>query len=163
MIFFAVILTVLMLAVIYFDVTQFIIPNTISIALIGLWPVFYFTTPEHIDWTMSLLVMLGMFLFGLLIFTLNIMGGGDVKLMTALSLWIGWHPHALIQFFTWIAIAGGVLALFKIVVKFSANRIGKVEALPHFIKEDGNIPYGLAIAFSFLFLLWEGVFFKLYI
>ena len=155
MIFFAVALSALMLAVIVFDITKFIIPNTISIALLALWPVYYFTAPYTINWSLALAVMLGVFLFGLLIFTFNIMGGGDVKLLTALSLWIGWQPYTLIQFFTWMALAGGVVALFKIIMKFIGKHTGTYKQLPHFIKEDGSIPYGLAIAFSFTFLLWN--------
>ena len=62
----------------------------------------------------------------------------------------------LIQFFTWTALAGGVLALFKIIVKFSAKKMGKEKHLPHFLKVDNDIPYGLAIAYSFGFLLWSG-------
>ena len=156
MIFFAVALTLLMLAVVYFDITQFIIPNTISIVLIALWVVYVITAPHDVNWTMSLLVMIAFFIFGIGIFALNIMGGGDVKLLTALSLWIGWQPYILIQFFTWTALAGGVLALFKIVVKFSAKKLGKEQHLPHFLKVDNDIPYGLAIAYSFGFLLWSG-------
>lgn len=155
MIFFAIALTLLLIAVLYFDITQFIIPNTISIIIIALWPIFVLTYPLEVNWTMSLAVMLGVFLFGLLIFTLNLMGGGDVKLFTALSLWIGWKPYILFQFFTWIAIAGGILALFKIIVKLSAKKMKKEKHLPHFLKVDKDIPYGLAIVFSFLFLLWK--------
>ncbi len=161
MIFFAVALTVLMLAVIYFDITKFIIPNTISIVIIALWPVFLFTAPHEINWTLSLAVMLGMFFFGLLIFTFNIMGGGDVKLFTALSLWIGWQPYILIQFFTWVAIAGGILALFKLIMQFLSKQTGIYNHMPHFIQEKGNIPYGIAIAFSFMYLLWNGAIFPL--
>jgi prepilin peptidase CpaA len=157
MIIFAIALTLLMLAVIYFDITQFIIPNTISIILIGLWPIYVLVAPHDVNWMLSIAVMGGIFLFGLLIFTLNIMGGGDVKLFTALSLWIGWNPYILIQFFTWMALAGGVLALFKIVVKFTAKKLKKQKHLPHFLKVENDIPYGLAIAYSFLFLLWKGM------
>jgi prepilin peptidase CpaA len=160
MIFFAIALTILMLAVVYFDITKFIIPNTISVLIIGLWPVYFFLAPYEINWTLSLAVMLGVFLFGLLIFTLNIMGGGDVKLFTALSLWIGWQPFALIQFFTWVAIAGGILALFKLLMQFLGRTTNTYRFMPHFIKEKGNIPYGIAIAFSFLFLLWNGIIIK---
>ena len=156
MIFFAAALTLLMLAVIYFDITKFIIPNTISIILLGLWPVYYFMAPYDINWTLSLAVTLCVFLFGLLIFTFNIMGGGDVKLFTALSIWIGWQPYTLIQFFTWVAIAGGILALFKIIMRLLGKTTGTLKFMPHFIKEKDNIPYGIAIAFSFCFLLWNG-------
>lgn len=153
---FAVILTVLMFAVMYFDITKFIIPNTISIIIIALWPVFLLVVPYDINWTLSLAVLLGVFLFGLLIFTFNIMGGGDVKLFSALSLWIGWQPYILIQFFTWVAIAGGILALFKLLMQGIGKITGTYKMMPYFIKTNKDIPYGIAIAFSFLYLLWGG-------
>lgn len=157
MITFAILLTLLLLAVVYFDVTKFIIPNSINITIIALYPIYLFTTPDEVNWQLALAVMLAAFIFGIGIFALNIMGGGDIKLIVALCLWIGWQPFTLIQFFTWVALAGGVLALFKILVKFCAKRMKMHRHLPYFIKEEGNIPYGIAIAYSFLFLLWKGV------
>lgn len=157
MIILAILLTILLLAVCYFDMTKFIIPNSINIIIIALYPIYVLTSPEPVNWQMALVVMIAAFIFGLGIFALNIMGGGDVKLIVALCLWIGWQPYVLIQFFTWVALAGGVLALFKILVKYTATQVKKHRHLPHFIKEEGNIPYGLAIAYSFGYLLWKGV------
>jgi prepilin peptidase CpaA len=108
----AIILSLMLLAVTLFDITKFIIPNWLNAAFIALYPVFLFITPEPIEWWWSLATMLCFFAGGLLIFQLNIMGGGDVKLLIALSLWIGWNANALLGFAFLISLSGGVLAIF---------------------------------------------------
>jgi prepilin peptidase CpaA len=73
-------------------------------------------------------------------FALRMMGGGDVKLLTALALWV--RPDLFLQLLLIMAIAGGVLTL--------------VMAAWHLMrghKERLAIPYGVAIAFGGLWVL----------
>jgi prepilin peptidase CpaA len=74
------------------------------------------------------------------LFALRAMGGGDVKLLTALALWI--DPLWFLRLLVVMAIAGGVLTLV-----FGAWHIARRQ------KERCAIPYGIAIAGAGLWTL----------
>ena len=150
----AIILSAMLLAVAMFDITKFIIPNWLNFAFIALYPIFLIATPQEIEWWWSLAAMGCFFGVGLLIFQLNIMGGGDVKLLIALSLWIGWQGQTLMQFGLLVSIVGGVLALFLIVARLIAAKSGKTN-LPRVLEKNAPIPYGVAISYAFATLMWK--------
>jgi prepilin peptidase CpaA len=91
-----------------------------------------------IGYQLALAVVAFAFLAGL--FALRAMGGGDVKLLTALALWITplWFMRLLIV----MAIVGGLLTLI-----FGAWHIAR--------RQQGRIaiPYGIAIAFAGLWTI----------
>ena len=70
------------------------------------------------------------------------MGGGDVKLIGALSLWL--PPIALLQMLVVMSLAGGVLTLLML----AEHRLRKSERIL-------EIPYGVAIAIGGLAVLHE--------
>ncbi len=73
-------------------------------------------------------------------FAAGLMGGGDVKLLTALALWIA--PTHFLQLLIVMAFAGGVLTV--------------VMGAVHFLRRQKHrlaIPYGVAIAFGGLWVL----------
>lgn len=150
----AIILSAMLLAVALFDISKFIIPNWLNAAFVALYPVFLLITPEPIEWWWSLAVMACFFAGGLLIFQFNIMGGGDVKLLIALSLWIGWDSQTLLAFGLLTSIAGGVLALFLLLARFIVAK-GGVKNLPKVLTKNAPIPYGIAIAYAFATLIWR--------
>lgn len=150
----AIILTIMLLAVAAFDVTKFIIPNWLNAAFIALFPIFLLITPQEIDWWWSLAAMLCFFVGGLLIFQFNIMGGGDVKLLIALSLWIGWQGQTLLIFGLLVSLAGGILAIFLLLARFVARKT-KAKNLPKVLQPKSPIPYGIAIAYAFGTLIWN--------
>ena len=151
---FAILLTVMLLGVCYFDITRFIIPNELNLAFILIYPVFVMLSPAHIEWWMSLAVMVAFFAVGFLIFIANIMGGGDIKLLIALSLWIGWQPNALIEFGIGVSLSGGILALFLLFFRVMFRKMKDKNKLPKVLKWKEPMPYGLAIAYAFGALLW---------
>ena len=77
-------------------------------------------------------------LFGFLLFSTSLIGGGDAKLLAAASLWFGFD--SLLPFLAGTAMAGGVLSLAYLA--FSAARVGlgQESALAR------TVPYGAAIA-----------------
>jgi prepilin peptidase CpaA len=75
-------------------------------------------------------------------FALGQMGGGDVKLIGALSLWLA--PFHLLDMLMAMAIAGGVLTLLFLIDRRWHRREAPVE-----------VPYGVAIAFAGLLALHE--------
>lgn len=150
-------LNVLMALVVVYDATRYIIPNWISGLLIALWPLMFFLTPAPVDWLMHLAVMGGVFVLGFLIFAMRWMGGGDIKLLTACALWVG--LKALPDFLLLTAVFGGLVALVLIVVRqalvwFVPGRVHTGQ-LPRILHARGPVPYGLAIAGAFVYLLWH--------
>jgi prepilin peptidase CpaA len=73
-------------------------------------------------------------------FAMRMMGGGDVKLLTALALWI--TPFNFMQLLLIMAIAGGVLTVMMFFWHTARRQ-----------KERLAIPYGVAIAFGGLWVL----------
>ncbi|WP_298692901.1 prepilin peptidase [uncultured Sphingomonas sp.] len=74
----------------------------------------------------ALLIFMGAFAIGA-------MGGGDVKLIAALGLWL--VPPDFLQMIVWMSIGGGLLT----VVMMIAHRVRRQEG-------QLEIPYGIAIA-----------------
>lgn len=81
----------------------------------------------------ALLVLAGLF-------AIKWMGGGDVKLLTALALWIS--PELFVQLLFIMALAGGMLT-----IVMGAWHVMRRE------KQRLAIPYGVAIAFGGLWVL----------
>lgn len=74
------------------------------------------------------------------LFAMRMMGGGDVKLLAALALWIA--PSDYLTMLIVMAIAGGVLTLFIGVWNVIQRQPGKL-----------SVPYGIAIAIAALWIL----------
>lgn len=133
-----------------FDVGRFIIPNWISLALVGLFGLAVLAHPVPIDW-LAHLGALGLVLAALLvIYRFGVIGGGDLKLAAAVSLWVGFD--ALPQLFLSIALAGGVFAIGIMVLRRLVNGVLVAQTvvqqvtLPRLLLPGEDIPYGVAIA-----------------
>jgi len=88
------------------------------------------------------IIFAGILAVGTVAFARDLMGGGDVKLLAAAGLWVGFSaaPWLLAAIF----LAGGILALIYIIVR---KLRGKSR------REAGRIPYGIAIAAGALCVL----------
>ena len=75
-------------------------------------------------------------------FALGAMGGGDVKLIGALALWLPWG--AVLMLLVIMSLAGGALTAAMLIRQRLAQSEGRLE-----------IPYGVAIAFGGLWLISE--------
>jgi len=124
------------------DAATFTIPNWISIALVVLFIPYAVSTPE-MTWGnigTHLLVAGIAFAVGFALFAMNVLGGGDVKLMTATLLLIG--NDGLDNFLVIVALTGGVLSVGAIVLYVLRRRLIyiKGKSLRHI-----HLPYGLAL------------------
>ena len=141
-----------------FDSWKFIIPNAITVALIALFVVTALLLPFDMGWRgwlshlgAAAAVLAG----GAVLFAFNRMGGGDVKLMTAVAFWAGFEYLA--DLLLYIALAGGALAIGLIIVRrvlfglMTAASMTKL-AVPRMLLSGEPVPYGLAIAPSAIFL-----------
>lgn len=126
------------------DIRRFIIPNWLNAAVALLAVPFWLTSPD-LSWTAvgwQLAFAGGVFaLFGGL-FAAGWMGGGDVKLLVALALWLPWL--LFLQMFLTITVLGGLLTTGLLI----AHRLRNREASP-------EIPYGVAIAAGALLMVGE--------
>lgn len=157
--FLSVVLTIAMGVVIVLDATRFVIPNWLNGVLLALFPVVALLIPTSFDWLASVYLFAALFAVGFALFALNIMGGGDVKLLAVLGLYVGWGKLA-VEFVLFMSLIGGALTLILLLLRITApalfNRLGW-QTIPKILTIGAPIPYGLAIAGSFLFLLWGRV------
>ena len=93
----------------------------------------------------QLAVALAVFLLFALAFHIGAMGGGDVKMIGAIALWL--PAAAVLKLLLIMSIAGGVLT----VAMLLRHRLAKSSA-------ELEVPYGVAIAFGGMCLIGERLF-----
>jgi prepilin peptidase CpaA len=140
----------LMGAAAVFDLWKFIIPNWISVALLGLFIAAAVFLPTSLNW-LSHLGAMGIVLAGtLLLYRFNMLGGGDLKLLTVAGLWVG--LEFLPTFILYTALAGGALSLGLLVLRRLLTGVLVLQSgcdrvtLPRVLLPGEHIPYGIAIA-----------------
>lgn len=154
--FFVMVLTISMVSVMVYDARHYLITNSMNLSLLMLFVLAAFLLPVAV--VPAVLAATGIFLLGFGLFSLGLMGGGDVKLLAVLSLWAGWPGSAHLLFLT--AICGGVLVALILVLRATLPklwfRLFPTRNLPRVLTRKEPIPYGLAIAGAFLLMLWTG-------
>ena len=136
-----------------FDTWKFVIPNAIAVALVVLFIVTALLLPFEMTW-MEWLSHIGaavaVFIGGAVLYAFNKMGGGDVKLLTAVAFWAGFEY--LTELLLYVAIAGGILAIGLIVMRkvimsagSASTKLAQIK-LPRVLLDGEAVPYGLAIA-----------------
>ena len=126
------------------DMARLIIPNWVSIALAAIFPIAALIAGAPLmSIGLHLLFGFGVLALGFVLFQFNIIGGGDAKLLAAVSIWTG--MTAFMPFIFWTAIAGGLMAL----ALLTARQLLPVGTYPafvdHLLKKQNGIPYGVAI------------------
>jgi prepilin peptidase CpaA len=80
---------------------------------------------------------------GALLFFMGVLGGGDVKLMGAAALWIGWSGTP--RFLVLVCLFGGALALAVLLARLALRRVA-APRLRRAVDSEEGLPYGVAIA-----------------
>jgi len=127
-------LAALLLVAVATDLRARVIGNGVNLAVAFTAPLWWWAAglgPVAIAWHVGLAVVLFLLFAGL--FALGAMGGGDVKLVGAVALWL--PPAALPAMLWWMALGGGALTLATLLWHRLGRRAGAVE-----------VPYGVAIA-----------------
>jgi Flp pilus assembly protein protease CpaA len=101
-------LAVLLVLAALIDIRERRIPNWLTGTVAATYAVYVLVNPQS-AWLGALAAASAVFLFGLVVFSRGLMGGGDVKLIAALTLWAGLDHLALFALVT--CLAGGALAL----------------------------------------------------
>lgn len=99
----------------------------------------------------NLALFAALLVIGTVLFSRELMGGGDVKLLAAGSLWCdfsaGWKMLVA------VALAGGIETILILAVRrfnWSDRTLERVE----FLRRRGGIPYGIAIAAGLILATW---------
>jgi prepilin peptidase CpaA len=136
--------TGLMAVCAYEDFRRLAIPNRLVLALCLLWPFHLALAPRLSLATGGLAAACAaaVFIIGALLFARQLIGGGDVKLLAAATLWAG--PSSTPALLVWTGLLGGLLSLalltpLRMVVPSTA---GAPADSPRSIA----VPYGIAIA-----------------
>jgi prepilin peptidase CpaA len=138
------ILAILLLVAAVTDLKARIIANRLNLAIALLAPAYWWASGLAPWPDMAIQAALGIAVFAIFagLFALGWMGGGDVKLLAALGLWLPLVP--LLRMLIAMSVLGGVLTLIVIAV----HRFRKLETNP-------EVPYGVAIAIAGLWVIGE--------
>jgi prepilin peptidase CpaA len=149
------------------DLSTFRIPNWVSYGLIGLFAVYSFLTWLNTPFMPSLefrlppvvpYLIIGLFVFvvSTIFWKLRLIGGGDVKYLTATSLWMG--PGLFLIF---VVLLTGLALVMVAILKFLRfwNPIFLASRMPDFFKRllekvgRNELPYGFPIGLAALAMI----------
>lgn len=135
-------LAIALLVAAFTDIQRRQIDNWLNLAIAAGAPAFWWASGLSLwpDVALQLGVALAALVLLAGLFALRMMGGGDVKLLTALALWI--EPTMFLHLLVVMAIAGGVLTVVMVIWHTMRRQRDKLA-----------IPYGVAIAFGGLWVL----------
>jgi len=140
---------VVMCAAAFEDFRRLVIPNLLPILLVALWPFYFAAAPSWYGALASIGCTLAVFFVGAVLFARGWLGGGDVKLLSAATLWAG--PAGTPELLLLTGVLGGALALF-LLMPFGGQLVMAARGLlgqPGFDAGHGrkaSVPYGVAIA-----------------
>ena len=127
------------------DVASLTIPNWVSLAMAGAFPVFALAAGVGIGQIgLNFLFGFAVLAFGFFLFQVNIIGGGDAKLMAAAAVWTG--MAAFMPFAFWTALAGGAFALIVLMLRKYAPILAYAPPFVYrLLTPKTGVPYGVAI------------------
>ena len=137
-------LALLLLIAAYGDLKSRTIANELNLAVALLAIPFWWASGLALWPDIALQIGVAALIFGFFAgaFALGAMGGGDVKLIGALALWLPWQGLLILLLI--MSIAGGALTVAMLVRHRLRKSEGQIE-----------VPYGVAIAFGGLWLISE--------
>ena len=161
----------LCLAAAVFDLWKMIIPNAVSILLVALFfanaLVLTLFSGYAVAWLSHLGAMAAVLVVGLVVYRFNVLGAGDVKLLTAVSLWTGFEKNLieplvldyfLFDYLILVALFGGGLSLALIILRRLLVGLLLLQSapqnitLPRYLLPREHMPYGVAIALPAIYL-----------
>ncbi|MBB3388632.1 prepilin peptidase CpaA [Rhizobium sp. BK275] len=129
------------------DLFTMTIPNRVSFILVAS---FLVLTPfSGLGWDIIGMHFAGaaiVFCTCFALFAVNVMGGGDAKLLSATALWFGFN-QSLLFLVADVGLIGGLLTLLILLIRSQSNTILAIGLpLPSSLLLAKKIPYGIAIA-----------------
>lgn len=126
-----------------FDVLSLRIPNIIPLGLVGLFALQLLVEPgvrAPLDHFLAMAVML---LILVPVFAWDMLGGGDVKLLAAVALWLGMQKLAALLIL--VGIVGGIFALFWLAMRWLVRTGLGDRRLPRSLQAHAPLPFALPI------------------
>nr|WP_298683447.1 prepilin peptidase [uncultured Dongia sp.] len=121
------------------DILRFKLPNWLTLATAVVAVVWVaLTTPSFGNILLHAVAGVAMLATGMLAYRFNMLGGGDVKWLAGLALWIGLSVD-LVRFLMLTSFIGGLLAIFILLLSRLKPAYGLRDGKRH-------LPYGVAIA-----------------
>lgn len=144
----------LLLAASCFDVLKLRIPNVIPLGLLVLFAleiVFGTSLPAPSGHLLAMALALAILLP---LFALDMLGGGDVKLLAVVALWLGMSKLAPLLIL--VGIAGGIFALLWLTIRWLIRTGLPGRRLPVSLQARAPLPFALPIMMVALLLLPKG-------
>ena len=143
----AAVLSALLVIAAITDIKSRIISNRLNIAVAALAPLFWIATdlPPWPGMALQLALATVVFISFALLFALGMMGGGDVKLLGGLALWLPLQP--MLTLLVVMSVLGGAVTAVTVLHHKIGRHMGRPE-----------IPYGVAIALAGLWVVGERYF-----
>jgi prepilin peptidase CpaA len=144
----------LLLAASVFDVLRLRIPNPIPLGLLALFAVELLlrTSPAA---PVDHLMAMGLALVILLpLFALDMLGGGDVKLLAVIALWLGMTKLAPLLIL--VGVVGAIFALLWLALRWLVRTGLPGRSLPMSLQARAPLPFALPIALVAMLLLPQG-------
>ena len=126
------------------DVLRLRIPNVIPLAL-ALLVALRLVIGPGVEAPLDHLLAMGLALLALLpLFALNMLGGGDVKLLAAVALWLGMDRLAALLIL--VGIVGGLFALLWLAMRWLIRTGLRGRTLPPSLQAHAPLPFALPIS-----------------
>lgn len=136
-----------------FDVVRLRIPNMIPAGLVVLFALQILL--GGVQAPLAHLLAMGLALLILLpLFALDMLGGGDVKLLVAVALWLGMSKLAALLIL--VGIAGGLFALVWLAMRWLIRTRLRDRKLPRSLQAHAPLPFALPIMIVAVLLLERG-------
>jgi prepilin peptidase CpaA len=148
----------LMIIAAFEDLRRLVIPNALPLSLCVLWPLYIAPTASLIGAVSAVGCAALVFVAGALCFSRGFLGGGDVKLLTAATLWAG--PAQTPSLLVLTGVLGGALALVLLVppcahlATLARVKLGPETDLPSGRRLATPVPYGIAIAAAAMLVIF---------
>lgn len=138
------------------DLFSMTIPNRITLfLLLSFIVVAPFSGMDLQTFAMSIAAAAAVFFACFILFAANAMGGGDAKLLTAVTVWYGFNI-SLIEFLLAVTFIGGVLTLGILLLRSRSQEILAIGIpIPDSLMVAKKIPYGIGIAIAGLLTYGE--------
>lgn len=151
-------LVVMLIAIAAVDFRHFKIPNRFVIAVALLYPLHVLSSPNPVHWDYGLASGVIMFVIGAFFFAAKMMGGGDVKALTVVSMWAA--PLYLMEFLI-VTLAGAVVLAFVMAGRYAfdgaraqGGSIGTaILNFRHVPILKMSVPYGVGVAAGGLYVV----------
>ena len=160
-------LPALLVAAAITDLTSFTIPNILTAAMLALFVVFVSAMAlggHPIGWhSLALHIAAGAaaLVFGMVLFAVGGIGGGDAKFFAMTCLWLGWN--SLLQYTALAMALGGALTLGILLLRRMPLPpvLASKSWIVRLADAKAGVPYGIALAIAALGILPDTELFRL--